>query len=227
MYALRPKAQANTRYPEARKILRSYMADVTGQSSVPGKNKGGFFAILMCDTGQVWLGETNNFKQTMNTYRNQTNNADCVKQAIKRGARLELFLLTRPELFSAQQLESDLFDAGLIAFRKMRDLTSPGNLYVIRHDFTMDYFVIADRQGLAESTLLSNFLTRLINQRGSTRNVALNDFINAQADNIIKGIGFTLTHLDKFDTREDEWLKRQVYIDGCKYGKNLNWQAVE
>lgn len=225
MYAIRPLTK--TRYTEARRICRKYMAEVTKQSSVPGKNKGGFFAILMCDTGEVWLGETRNFKQVLSTYRNGTNNADCVKAAIKRGADLELYFLTKPEIFSAQALEDELFSVDLLAFRKIRNLTGPGNLYVIRHDLTMDYFVISDRQGLAESTLLSNFYGRLINQAGNSRNTAMNDFITAQANDIIKQVGFTITHLDKFVCREDEWLKRQVYIDDAKFGRSLNWMSVE
>lgn len=225
MYAIRPLTK--TRYTEARRICRKYMAEVTKQSSVPGKNKGGFFAILMCDTGDVWLSETRNFKQVLSTYRNAANNADCVKEAIKRGAELELYFLTKPEIFSAQLLEDELFSVDLLAFRKTRNLTGPGNLYVIRHDLTMDYFVISDRQGLPESTLLSNFYGRLINQAGNSRNVAMNDFITAQASDIIKQVGFSITHLDKFACREEEWLKRQVYIDDAKFGRSLNWMSVE
>jgi hypothetical protein len=202
------------------------MAEVTNQTSVPGKNKGGFFAILMCDTGEVWLSETRNFKQVLSTYAT-SNNAECVKAAVKRGARLELYFLTKPEIFSAQILEDELYTADLLAFRKTRNLTGPGNLYVIRHDSTMDYFVIADRQGLPTHTLLSNFYGRLLNQSTCTRNTVMNEFITAQANDIIKQVGFTITHLDKFDNREDEWLKRQVYIDEAKYGRSLNWQSVE
>ena len=225
MYAVRPTIK--TRYSEARRICRKYMAEVTQQTSVPGKNKGGFFAILMCDTGEVWLGETSSFKNILSTYCYPTNSADCVKAALARGAKLELYFLTKPEIFSAQLLEDELFDAGLLAFRKSPNLTGPGNLYVIRHDATMDYFVTSDRQGLAESTLLANFYTRMLNQSASTRNVALNEFITAQANDIIKQVGFTITHLDKFVCREDEWLKRQVYIDDAKFGRSLNWMSVE
>ena len=181
----------------------------------------------MCDTGDVWLSETRNFIQVLSTYRNAANNADCVKEAIKRGAELELYFLTKPEIFSAQLLEDELFSVDLLAFRKTRNLTGPGNLYVIRHDLTMDYFVISDRQGLPESTLLSNFYGRLINQAGNSRNVAMNDFITAQASDIIKQVGFSITHLDKFACREEEWLKRQVYIDDAKFGRSLNWMSVE
>lgn len=224
MYAVRPTTK--TRYTEARRICRKYMAEVTNQTSVPGKNKGGFFAILMCDTGEVWLSETCNFKQILITYTTN-NNAECVKAAIKRGARLELYFLTKPELFSAQALEDELYTSDLLAFRKTRDLTGPGNLYVIRHDTSMDYFVIADRQGLAMTTLLSNFYGRLLNQSANTRNTVMNSFITAQANDIIKQVGFTITHLAKFNCREDEWLKRQTYIDSAKFGRSLNWMSVE
>lgn len=225
MYAIRPITK--TRYAEARRICRKYMAEVTQQTSVPGKNKGGFFAILMCDTGEVWLGETRNFKQVLGNYRHATNSADCIKAAVKRGSELELYFLTKPEIFSAQLLEDELFAADLLAFRKAHNLTGPGNLYVIRHDLTMDYFIVSDRQGLATSTLLSNFYGRLLNQSSSTRNTALNEFITAQANDIIKQVGFSITHLDKFACREEEWLKRQVYIDDSKFGQNLNWKSVE
>lgn len=213
------------RYKAARKICRKYMAEVTHQKSVPGKNKGGFFAILMCDTGEVWLGETCNFKQILATY--SSNGATCVREAVQRGARLELYFLTKPEMFSAQALEDELFTADLLAFRKTHNFTGAGNLYVIRHDRTYDYFVVSDRQGLTESTLLTNFYTRLNNQSTSSRNVALSEFITTQANDIIKQIGFSITHLDKFTCREDEWLKRQVYIDDSKFGRSLNWMSVE
>jgi hypothetical protein len=225
MYAIRPVTK--TRYTEARRICRKYMAEVTQQKSVPGKNKGGFFAILMCDTGEVWLGETRDYRNILATYRYVTNSAECVRAAIARGSKLELYFLTRPDVFSAQLLEDELFAADLLAFRKAHNLTGPGNLYVIRHDLTMDYFIVSDRQGLATSTLLSNFYGRLLNQSSSTRNIALNEFITNQANDIIKQVGFSINHLDKFDSREDEWLKRQVYIDDSKFGQNLNWKSVE
>lgn len=224
MYAVRPVNK--TRYTEARRICRKYMAEVTNQKSVPGKNKGGFFAILMCDTGEVWLSETRNFKQILAAYLT-SNSAECVKAAIARGARLELYFLTKPEIFSAQALEDELFTADLLAFRKTRNLTGPGNLYVIRHDRTHDYFVVSDRQGLVASTILNNFYGRLLGQSHSSRNIVMNEFITAQADDIIKQVGFTISHLDKFSDREEEWLKRQVYIDECQFGRSLNWMSVE
>lgn len=50
---------------------------------------------------------------------------------------------------------------------------------------------------------------------------------NEQAVDIMKGTGFDITFIDNFTDSEDEWLKRQVYIDQCKYGRNLNWTNVD
>ncbi len=225
MYAIRQAKP--TRYSEARRIVRSYMADYTGQSSAPQRVKGGFYAILMKDTGEVWLSETASYKRILSGYRSACSNADCVKSAIARGSELELYLLTRPELFSAQQLEDELWRNDLLAFRKTRNLQGPGKLYVIRHDITSDYFVVSDRKNSVESTILSNFYGRMQRMGTDTRNVQLQEFVTAQADDILKGVGFTIAEICEYDDREDEWLKRQVYIDENKYGNNLNWQSVD
>lgn len=225
MYAIRQAAP--TRYSEARRILRGYMADYTNQSSAPQRTKSGFYAILIKDIGEVWLGETTSYQRVLTGFRSKASNADCVKAAVARGSELELYLLTRPDLFSAQKLEDELWQNDLLAFRKTRDLQGPGKLYAIRHDKTSDYFVVAERKGAVPSTILSNFYGRMQRMGTNTLNVQLNEFVTAQAEDILKGVGFTITEIGKFDNREDEWLKRQVYIDECKYDKNLNWQAVD
>lgn len=225
MYAIR--AAQKSRYTEARRICRKYMADYTGQTSAPTKVKGGFYGILIKDTGEVWLGETTDFKNLLNRVRSKQAIADCITSARARGSELEVYLLTRPEMFSAQALEDELWQNDLLAFRKTRNLQGPGQLYVIRHDKTHDYFVVSDRQGIAPSSILSNFYSRLQSMGGTTRNKQLNEFVTQQADDILRGIGFHITALERFDNREDEWLKRQVYIDTCRFGKNLNWQSVD
>lgn len=225
MYAVRPIMK--TRYTESRAIVRKYMADYTNQSSAPSGIKGGFFAIIIKDTGEVWLGETKSFTSIITRFNSKAPSADCVHEAVKRGAELDLYLLTKPERFSAQQLENELWEADLLAGRKVRNMQGPGKLYVVRHNSSMDYFVLANRKGCAPSTILSNFLTRLNNQSGGTRNKQLDEFITMQADDIIRGTGFSITHVDDFKTRDDESLKRQVYIDSCKFGRSLNYMFVE
>lgn len=225
MYVIRPSKKS--RYSESRRICRKYMADYTGQTSAPTKVKGGFYGILIKDTGEVWLGETNNFSGLLTRVRSKQSIADCITSARARGSELEIYLLTRPELYSAQELENELWSSDLLAPRKTRNLQGPGQLYVIRHDRTHDYFVVSDRQGVQMSTLLNNFYGRLQSMGNSTRNVQLNNFVTDQANDILRGVGFTITPLEKFDNREDEWLKRQLYIDTCKFGNNLNWMSVE
>lgn len=210
-----------------RKLLLRYMADYTNSTSAPPTAKSGFFAIHMTDTNQVWLGETQSFADVIRRFRAKGAFATCVEQARERGAGLELWLLTQPQRFSAQKLEDELWKLDRLAERKERDLKGPGKLYCIRHDVSHDYFIVSDRTGAPSSTLVGNFMTRLTNLRGNTRNQMLDQFINEQAEDILRGRGFTITELEQFDDREDEWLKRQCYIDTCKFGRNLNWHNVD
>jgi len=210
-----------------RKLLLRYMADYTNSTSAPRDVKSGFFAIHMTDTNQVWLGETNSFSAVLTRFKAKGSFAECVEQARKRGAGLELWFLTQPQRFSAQKLEDELWKLNALADRKERDVSGPGTLYVVRHDATHDYFVLSDRIGSPQTTLLSSFLTRLNNTRGNSRNQSLNKFINDQASDILQGHGFTITEVGKFNGRNDEWLKRKCYIDTCMFGRNLNWKNVD
>lgn len=223
MFAVRrPK---KTRYMAARAILRSGMINVT-QDRVPGSTKGGMYAILFKD-GRVWVSETNNFNQMVIDTRKGNNGPDCLTQAKQRGEPVDLYVLTKPELFCGATIREELAQADLLASRKARDLTGPGKLYAIRHHTTHDYFVVEDRTNNAESTILSNFLTRLTKVKGNCRNKGLGLFITEQAEDILNGRNFTIMEVDTFNDPEDAWLKRQVYIDDCKYGSNLNWNSVD
>lgn len=210
-----------------RKLLICYMAEYTNSTSPPRDVKIGFFAIHMTDTNMVWLGETNNFGDVLRRFQSGGRFADSVEKAKERGAKLELWFLTQPQRFSAQELEDHLIRIDKLAERKERDLSGKGVLYCIRHKSSHDYFVITDRNNTAPTTLLSNFLTRLNTLTGDSRNKHLDKFINEQASDILKGTGFDITDIDKFEDSEDAWLKRQVYIDDCRYGRNLNWHSVE
>lgn len=219
--------QVKTNYELARSILRRYMADYTNCRTAPKAVKGGFYAILMKDTGEVWLSECQTFSGTITRFGNRNaSHADCVMQALKRGTELELWLLTQPARFSAQALENELYEADLLAMRKKPVKDGEGDLYVIRHRVTQEYFVLTNRQEIAESTILSNFLTRLLNISGEARNKVLAQFVTDKADDILKQMNFDITHIDKFTDREDEWLKRQVFIDGSR-GTNLNLLSVD
>lgn len=219
--------QTKSNYEIARSIVRRYMAEYTGQHTAPKSVKGGFFAILMKDTGEVWLSESSSFSTTLTRFRAKGQvHANCVMEAIKRGSELELWLLTQPARFSAQALENELYEADLLATRKKPVKDGEGDLYVIRHRITQDYFVVTNRQAIAESTILSNFLTRLVNMGGNSRNKLLHDFVTDQADDILAQRNFDITHIAKFINKEDEWLERQVYIDHA-IGRNLNFLSVD
>lgn len=220
------KKQLSNDHIAVRKVLIRYMADYTNSASAPTSVSGGFYAIHMTDTNMVWLGETASFKSVINRFNTKGNFADVVDRARLRGAKLELWLLTKPKQCSAQLLEDELINSDRLADRKVRDLTGPGKLYCIRHDISHDYFVLADRSSLAPTTLMSSFITRLSTMRGANRNQALDNFINSQTSDILKGTGFTITEIDKFDDNEDLWLRRQTYIDDCTWGNNLNWHSV-
>ncbi|WDS62061.1 hypothetical protein [Pseudomonas phage D6] len=222
-------AEVKTNREISRGILRRYMADYTKQRTAPKSAKGGFFAVLIGDTGEVWLGETSNFASVITNFHGKTTNtADCVKKAKQRGAELELWFLTQPLRFSAQELENELYEAELLASRKQIDKTGAGSLYVVRHNVTHAYFVLTNRQqGIAESTLLNNFYTRLVNMAGGSRNEKLNAFVTDQASDILNQRGFEIHFIDNFKDRDDEWAKRQAYIDNSRYGVNLNFKAVD
>jgi len=222
-------AEVKTNREISRGILRRYMADYTKQRTAPKSAKGGFFGIIIGDTGEVWLGETSNYASIINNFHSKSGaGADCVKKAKQRGAELELWFLTQPLRFSAQELENELYEAELLASRKQIDKTGAGSLYVVRHNSTHAYFVLTNRQvGIAESTLLNNFYVRLVNMAGGSRNEKLNDFVTDQASDILNQRGFEIHFICNFTDREDEWKKRQEYIDNSKYGVNLNFKAVD
>lgn len=212
-----------------RSILRRYMADYTNQKSPPKTINSGFFAILICDTGEVWLSETTNFKAAITAFHNHSQTkANCVREAINRGSPMELWFLTQPARFSAQTLENELYEAGLLASRKSPVREGSGDLYVIRHKTTLDYFVVTNRvQGMSEYSILNNFIIRLQNIKVKGKNEQLSAFVTINAQDILAHRNFDITHLDSFVDKEDEWLKRQVYIDNCKSGKNLNYKSVD
>ncbi|ABY63245.1 hypothetical protein ST201phi2-1p421 [Pseudomonas phage 201phi2-1] len=210
-----------------RKLLMRYMAEYTNNSSAPANIRGGFFAIHITDTNMVWVNETGSFASTLQRWKNKGTFADCVGQAIKRGAKLELWFLTQPQRFCVNELKEELSELNKIAERKERVMSGPGKLYSIRHAGSMDFFLLADRINTAPTSLLSNFVTRLQTMRGDNRNQLLDQFVSEQTSDIIKGTGFDITHIDDFDSCEDLWLKRQVYIDDNKFGRNLNWHNVD
>lgn len=212
----------------ARGILRRYMADFSNQRTPPKSVEGGFYAILMTDTGEVWLSECGSFKTTITRFHSKTTvQPDCITKARARGAQLELWFLTQPQRFSAQALENELFEADLLASRKQINKEGSGFLYVIRHRSTLNYFVVTDRQGIVESTILSNFYTRLASMRGNVHNTKLSKFVTEQASDILNQRNFDIVRLGTFLDKEDEWLKRQLYIDGCTSGENLNLRSVD
>jgi hypothetical protein len=222
-------SQAKSNRDISRGILRRYMADFTKQRTAPKSCKGGFFAILIGDTGEVWLGETKNFAGVITAFHSKTQaTADVVKKAKARGAELELWFLTQPVRFSAQELENELYEANLLASRKQIDKTGAGSLYVVRHRATHAYFVVTNRQSdTAMSTILSSFYVRLVNMAGGSRNAKLCDFVTDQASDILNQRGFDISFITTFKDRDEEWEKRQAYIDANVYGVNLNFKAVD
>jgi hypothetical protein len=223
MYAVRRVTK--TRHATAKAILKSGMILVT-QDRVPGKQKGGAYALLM-KSGLVWYSHTSNFNQMLVQTRHKAAGPECVKQAWAAGERVDIYVLTKPEQFCGVSIRQQLADADLLAARKTRDMTGPGHLYVVRHDCTHDYFVVEDRGNTPETSILSFFLSRLQTMSNTTLNVALNNFVTAQAADILAERNFSITQVAKFDDVEDAWLKRQVYIDDCRFGNNLNWKSVD
>ena len=225
--------QIKSNYELARSIVRRYMAEFTNQSTPPKTIKAGFFAIIMKDTGDVWLNECTSFASTLQRFKNKggfhnrgAQHATCVKEAIQRGSEIELWFLTQPARFSAQQLENELYEANMLAERKKPIREGAGDMYSIRHRTTGAYFVLVDRRGTAESTLLGNWLARAVSMETDARNKVLSQFIHDQAEDILKQVNFDITHIAKFDDREDEWLKRQCYIDEAP-GMNMNLNSVD
>jgi len=219
--------QVKTNYELSRSIVRRYMAEYTNQQTPPKGVKGGFFAVIMKDTGEVWLSECTSFSSTLVRHRTKgACHASCVMDALARGSEIELWLLTQPARFSAQALENELYEANLLAMRKKPNKDGEGDLYVIRHRISLDYFVVTNRQAISDATVLSNFLVRLAKLGGDGRNKALCDFVTEQAEDILKQRNFDITHITKFLNREDEWLNRQVYIDRA-VGRNLNFLSVD
>lgn len=214
-------------YTTVRSILRRYMADYSNSDSAPTGIKSGFFAVHMHESNKVWLGETDSFKTVLTNIRNKAKMAHCINEAKKRGEKLSIWFLTKPAQFSAQQLEDELFKLDVLSYRKERICDGPGKIYCIRHSLSNDYFIAADRINLEPSTILGQYLSRLNRSSALKRNELLNKFINDNVSDILKGTGFTITLIDKFNDRDDERVKRNIYITQSKFGKNLNLLEID
>ncbi len=213
----------------ARSIIRRYMADFTHSTTPPKLVKGGFYAMIASDTGEVWLGEATSFAATLKRHHGKNNMqlADCMKKARERGATIELWLLTQPKRFSAAMLEGELIDALLIAERKAPNRDGPGDLYVIRHRTSLNYFVLSSRSETSMEVNLTRFMHRLRIMGTNGDNKKLSEFVNNYAGDILNCLHFDITPLGKFVDKDDLWLKRQLYINECTSGECLNHREVE
>jgi hypothetical protein len=221
--------QVKSNFEIARSIVRRYMANFTDTVTPPKAVKGGFFAMIASDTGEVWLGEAQSFAATITRFRATSGKqiADCMAQAKLRGAKLELWCLTQPTRFSAQELENELYEADLLAGRKRPNREGAGKLLVVRHRRSLNYFVVSNRQDIAPESVLNSFLYRLGTTGGDTYNKRLADFITEYAEDVLTQRGFDITFIAHFVDNEDLWLKRQLYIDECKSGECLNHKNVD
>lgn len=212
----------------ARSIVRRYMANYTLTRTAPKGVKGGFFAMIASDTGEVWLNEATSYSSTITRFHAAAPKgiAKCMSDARARGAKVELWLLTRPDVYSAQQLENELFEADLLADRKRPAREGPGEMFVIRHRITNDYFVVSNRSEPEPTTIMSKFLYRL-QKDDKGRNQKLFDFITNNAGDVLKQVNFDITFIDKFVDNDDLWLKRQIFIDDQTRGTCLNLNSVE
>lgn len=222
--------QVKSNFEIARGIVRRYMANFTDTVTPPKLVKGGFFAMIASDTGEVWLGEAQSFAATITRFRATSGKqiADCMAQAKLRGAKLELWFLTQPSRFSAQELENELYECDLLAGRKRPNREGAGELLVVRHRRSLNYFVVSNRQESTHESVLSRFLYRL-NQTGANDvyNKRLSDFITENVEDVLNQRGFDITFVAHFVDNEDLWLKRQVYIDECQSGECLNHRNVD
>lgn len=218
-----------TNFELARSIIRRYMADFTNSTTAPKSVKGGFYAMIASDTGEVWLGEATSFAATLTRHhgKNTRQLADCIRKARERGASIELWLLTQPARFSAAMLEGELIDALLIADRKSPTREGPGEMYVIRHRTTLNYFVVANRSDTSMDVNLTRFIHRLRTLGTKVDNKKLSDFVQQNANDILNCLNFDINLLGKFKDNDDLWLQRQIYIDGCQHGECLNHRDVE
>lgn len=218
-----------TNYEIARGICKRYMANYTETTTPPKNIKGGFFAMINTDTGDVWFNECTSFASTINRFRSGASKciASVLAEARAKGTKLELWLFTRPDAFSPQQCENELYEADLLLDRKKPRNDGPGEMLVIRHRVTHNYFVVVNRSEPNHSTILAKFLYRL--QRAGTdgRNQKLSDFVTEYADDILKQMNFDIRMVCNVADNEDLWLHRQVFIDEQQYGECLNFQNVD
>ncbi len=211
-----------------RKTLMRFMADYTNSGSIGKGVKGGWFAIHIKDINTVYLGETKSFKE-MKARLYKGNGSDtnaiatCLKDAIHRGAELGVWLLTQPERFDIEKLKEQLIEMDVLEGRKKRVFTGGGKLYSIRHSATNDYFIVVDRANYAPGGLLGNFLIRLNSLGNTGYNTLLKEFVTEQANDIIKGIGFTITEIGSFEDEETRQKLQADFIQQNKFGRNMNY----
>ena len=214
-------------YSITRSILLRYMANYTTQNSAPKLIKGGHGCFVVKDTGEVWFTHTRSFSSTLARFHARASMPDCIKKAMDNGSEIELWLLTQPDRRCAVKLEAELDAMNLLLLRKPPVKEGPGHLYVVRHDTTQDYFVLASRRtDVPMETLLGAHIHRL-SDSSSSQNKELGQFITDNAQDIMNRRGFTITPIGKFKDSDDLWLQRNLFIEDCKYGKCLNLKGVE
>lgn len=221
--------QVKSNFEIAMAICKRYMANYTETTTAPKQIKGGFFAIVNGDTGDVWFNEVSSFTNTLSRFRSGRDKqlARPIEEARRAGVKLHLWFLTRPDVYSAQQLENELYEANLLLERKKPIRNGPGELLVIRHRTSKDYYLQVNRSEPEPSVILGKFLERLRSTKGMGHNVKLDKFITEHADDIMRGMNFDITHVCNVKDNDEVWLQRQIFVEEQIYGECLNYHDME
>lgn len=215
-----------TGYPLARSILRRYMADYTNTNTLPS-TKGGFYALVVRNTGKVYLGETSSFSTLINRNIKNTSGVGfsrIFRDNLPAGSKYDLWLLTQPNRFSAQALEDELFKVDLLLDKE--DVSSATNhegiLYVIRHHITNNYFLTYDTISSPASGILTRYLNDISKKKLKRNKTTLNNFITEYAGDILNQRGFGITEIKSFKNVTEREQLQNEFISNNVFGVNLN-----
>lgn len=214
-------------YQNTRALLIRYMADYTNTQSPPKVAKKGWYALVTRDTGEVWLAETKSYASLIHRYHHGTDKMlpGEVKKAKEAGQVIELFLATK-EGVDIDGLRAELESRDQLLDRAEKDLTSDGYIYVIRHDISMDYYLMRCRnKAFSEFDMLTRFYNHVQNMAQTAHvlcNVKLQEFVTKNAKDILNRSGFTSVRLDHFKNTDEAIAFSNQYVANCTKGTCLN-----
>lgn len=184
-----------------RKELLRYMADYSSTRTPPKGAKGGWYAVVTNVTGMVWLAHTTSF---VGVFARYYHSGVIPKELMSRKDEGFSIFLTTKEI-DIDQLRFVLNDTDKLLEHGTGDLSVEGKLYVITHT-SGHYYLTKSRNNTPEHTIITRFIDRTISMKQSFHgktNQPLQNFVSSNASDLLRGTGFTVREIGKFQDVND------------------------